>query len=52
MLASAQYIVVRVCVFVSGLEAKSERAVQRNSSCHSICWAEGVKLFPHDAQRL
>lgn len=39
-----------VCLSVSGLEARSERAsareAQRNSSCHSICRSKGVKVFP------
>lgn len=46
-----QYFVV-VFHCVSGLKAKSEREAQRNSSCHSICRAEGVKVFSADTQRL
>lgn len=48
-----QYIVV---VFdyewAEGQERASKREAQRNSSCHSICRAEGVKVFSSDTQRL
>lgn len=42
-----QYI--ELCLSMSGLKAKIEGEAQRNSSCHSICRFEGVKVFPNDA---